>query len=173
MHEPLVTRISVRSGPPGALVTFISDTFQSQDPMQVAFTQDCWSLGTTPPMQEFESGDRSGACRESPLPPSGLPTPASGHGVQITAATERMPQIQVPPSQLQLNESTRPAFAQAQGMAAIVEHGGVPGAHAPYGSAMSIVLPYSGHAEVPHATEQVMGAAGVPVGRIGKTDVGP
>jgi len=38
---------------------------------------------------------------------------------------------------------------------------------------MSIVLPYSGHAEVPHATEQVMGAAGVPFGRIGKTDVGP
>ena len=89
-----------------------------------------------------------------------------------------MRQIQVPPSQLQLKASAGPPppSAQAHGTVAAVEHEGVPGAHDPYGSATSMLgndIMLCGHAESPHAAEQVVAADRVLLGITSKTDVGP
>jgi hypothetical protein len=85
--------------------------------------------------------------------------------MQTAVPNQRMRQTQVPPSQLQLKASAGPPgkSAQAHGTVAPVEHEGVPGAHEPYGRAMSMLgydIILCGHAESPHAAEQVMAAAG-------------
>ena len=86
-----------------------------------------------------------------------------------------MRQVQAPFSQLQLNASVGPLpVPQPHGMVASVEHEGVSGAHAPYGSAMSMLgASPPGHAETPQAKEQVVDAGGVKFGGAGKTDIGP
>jgi hypothetical protein len=59
-------------------------------------------------------------------------------------------------------------------MVARVEQSAVPGAHAPYGRATSIMGALDdNHADCPQATGQVSAAAGVPVGSSSKRDVGP
>ena len=90
-----------------------------------------------------------------------------------------MRQIQVPPSQLHLNPCVGPPFdLQAHGIWPKASQSAVPGAHAPYGRAMSIMgaideAPDDGHADSPQATGQVWAASEDPLGSNSKCDIGP
>ena len=95
--------------------------------------------------------------------------------MHIAIPATRMPQVQAPPSQLQVKSCMGPEdVLQPQGTRPPASHEGVPGSQDPYGRAVSILGYWStGHAEFPQAAEQVVVAAGVPLGRNEKTDVGP
>ena len=108
-------------------------------------------------------------------PASETAVPASEHGAQSAVPIERMRQIQVPPSQLHLNACVGPPLdLQAHGIWPRASQSAVPGAHAPYGRATSIMgAPPEGHADSPQATGQVWAASEVPLGSNSKCDVGP